>query len=556
MVIGKQGIYCLVFFGLMGVWGAAGIHGCSAEPDGSNRTTSGGKGGGGASSGSSSSGLGGFSAGTGGTGGAPGDPNTCEGAASAKSYIGCEFYPTVVANDVWSVFDFTVVVANAGDVAADVVVKRGAQQLATIQVQPNSLEKIFLPWVPELKGQDADACRSVVPLSNSVVLQDGAYHLTSTSPVAVYQFNALEYKSVGGPPGKNWNACPASMCSLSCFSYSNDASLLLPATTLTGNYRITGQKGWDSANMGGYFAVTATKDNTTVKVKVSKTGAVLAGNGIPATGAGGIFSFTLDAGGVAEIVGAPASDLSGTQVAATAPVQVISGMQSVQSPIGTQDRDHIEESVFPAESLGRHYFVSAPTGPNATAVGHVVRIYGNVDNTFLMYAGQKPSNAPTSIDAGEVVDLGMVSADFEISGDHEFAVGSFMLGAELVDPVTAPPDQRGDPAQTLSTAVEQYRKRYIFLAPDDYDFNFVDVIQPVGAKLLLDGAALGTAVVPISNNYGIARVKLKQGNKGAHVLEADVPVGIQVFGYGAYTSYHYPGGLDLKVIAPPPPPPN
>jgi hypothetical protein len=31
-------------------------------------------------------------------------------------------------------------------------------------------------------------------------------------------------------------------------------------------------------------------------------------------------------------------------------------------------------------------------------------------------------------------------------------------------------------------------------------------------------------------------------------------VGIQVVGYGSYTSYQYPGGLNLTLIAPPPPP--
>jgi hypothetical protein len=29
-------------------------------------------------------------------------------------------------------------------------------------------------------------------------------------------------------------------------------------------------------------------------------------------------------------------------------------------------------------------------------------------------------------------------------------------------------------------------------------------------------------------------------------------VGIQVLGYGLYTSYQYPGGLNLEIIAPPP----
>jgi hypothetical protein len=48
------------------------------------------------------------------------------------------------------------------------------------------------------------------------------------------------------------------------------------------------------------------------------------------------------------------------------------------------------------------------------------------------------------------------------------------------------------------------------------------------------------------------REKLGPGVSGAHVLTATKPVGIQVMGYGSYTSYQYPGGLDLAAIAPPP----
>src|ERR1019366_8515339 len=34
------------------------------------------------------------------------DPSTCAEAAAWQSYVGCDYWPTVVANDVWSVFDF------------------------------------------------------------------------------------------------------------------------------------------------------------------------------------------------------------------------------------------------------------------------------------------------------------------------------------------------------------------------------------------------------------------------------------------------------------------
>ena len=42
-----------------------------------------------------------------------GDPSTCAEAAQAHTYVGCDYWPTVVANQVWSIFDFAVVVANA-----------------------------------------------------------------------------------------------------------------------------------------------------------------------------------------------------------------------------------------------------------------------------------------------------------------------------------------------------------------------------------------------------------------------------------------------------------
>jgi hypothetical protein len=38
---------------------------------------------------------------------------------------------------------------------------------------------------------------------------------------------------------------------------------------------------------------------------------------------------------------------------------------------------------------------------------------------------------------------------------------------------------------------------------------------------------------------------------GAHRIEGTAPFGILVYGFGSYTSYMYPGGLDLREIAPP-----
>ena len=543
--------------------GAIGACSATADPNkfttGSGGSTAGPSASGTGGAGGGDIGLGGNSAGGSQSSGGGGDPVTCDQAAANKTYIGCDFWPTVTDNIVWKIFDFAVVVANAGDQEADVTVMRNGATAGTAKIAPNSLGTIYLPWVDELRSGDTVGCIPSPPLSSTVKAKGGAYHLVSSRPVTVYQFNAIEYKGSGGPPGKDWSSCPGSACAgfPGCFSFTNDASLLLPSTAMTGNYRITGQTGWVDAVQGPfagpYFVVTGTADGTDVTVNLAPGANIQGGGGVPSTNGGGTATFKVNAGDVVEVIGSADSDFSGSLVKATKPVQVITGISCTQSPIGQPACDHMEEIVFPAETLGRHYFVAPPTSPLGDVVGHIVRIYGNADGTTLTYPSGAPSGAPKSLKAGQVVDLGIVAKSFEIVGDHEFAVATFQLGAALVDPNTPPPDQQGDPAQSLATAVEQYRKKYVFLAPADYNVSFVDVVQQMNTTLMLDGNLVGIQPTAIGSGYGIARILLGSGNGGAHLITASAPIGIQVMGYGAYTSYQYPGGLNLDVIAPPPP---
>ena len=490
-------------------------------------------------------------------------PKTCTEAAEIDSYIGCDFWPTVTANPVWEEFDFTVVVANAGDEEAQVVVKQGNATITSANVSPNSLTKLYLPWVPGLKGPEFDVCGMASYPDESMFVAGSAYHLTSSVPVTAYQFSALEYTGVGGPAGKSWSGCPGHQtCAaadrpVGCFSFSNDASLLLPTSTLTTNYRVVSPPGLGTSDfgVGPTLTVTATEDGTDVTVQASLLGGIAAGGKVTSEILPGqIGSFTLNAGDVAQMVGTAGADLSGSLVQSTKPVQVIAGIPCVQTPSGTAACDHIEESVFPAETLGTRYFVTRPTGPSGSAVQHVVKIYGNVDGTSLTYPAGAPSGAPSSINAGQVADLGVVSQDFEVSGTSEFGVGMFMVGAEMLGGQigTAP----GDPSLTLASSVEQYRTKYVFLAPDDYDASYVDIVMPMSAAVTLDGSQVPAPAAIGNTGFGVSRAQLSNGGGGHHVLTSDEAVGIQVMGYGAYTSYHYPGGLDLQAIAPPPPPIN
>lgn len=545
--------------------GRAGSQTDGAAATGGSGATGGGSGGGG------SGGGGGLLVDSGDAGDAApptaADPTTCQEAAEQKSYVGCDFWPTVTFNPVWSIFDFTALVANTGEEPAEVTITLGPTFIETKTVAPNQLMPFYLPWIPDLKGADSGPCGTGTPPTASVRVNDGAYHLVSTRPVTVWQFSPLEYRDQGGPAGKDWTTCPANQCTIvPCNSYSNDASLLIPTAAMTGNYRVTtladhvipGLAGND--NIPGFVAITATQDATTVDVKLSATGQVMAGTNVAAAGPGEVFTLSMDAGDVVELVsnGVPPADLGGSLVQADKPVQVLAGSPCAQVPANVAACDHVEESVLPAETLGQRYFVVPPIGPRGQPVGHVVRVFGNVDNTQLSYPSGTPGNAPAVINAGQVFDMGVVTQAFEIVGDHEFAVATFQQGGAAVDAATLQGTRQGDPAQSQAIAVEQFRKRYLFIAPLDYNSNFVSVIMRDGAKILLDGQQLPIAAVPIGQSgWGVANVPLTAGSAGGvHLLVAtdDQTFGIQVMGYGTNTSYQYPGGLALTGIAPPPPP--
>src|SRR5580658_6120221 len=152
-------------------------------------------------------------------------PATCADSVSTHSYIGCDYWPTVTVNPVYSSFDYAVAVSNPQPTAVSVTVTGGALLVGIkISVPANSILPITLPWVTALKGPDFNQNTAVSDPGASRLVPGGAYHLTTDLPVSVYQFNALEYEIDAGPP------CPGygdSGAGPHCYSYSNDASLLL-----------------------------------------------------------------------------------------------------------------------------------------------------------------------------------------------------------------------------------------------------------------------------------------------------------------------------------------
>jgi hypothetical protein len=464
------------------------------------------------------------------------DPATgrCNGAcgvsALGASYIGCDYYPTVTANLVnSSKFHFAVAVSNTSVLAAVVTVTQGAATVATATVPAGSVQVLTLPWNATLKGPSS---LNVVPFPSSVRVPKGAYRLRSTQPVTVYQFNPLEYK-VGDCVLDPTNC-----------SYSNDASILLPVTAWTGTYRVAARHHFGGAS--GFYAVTAKEDGTTVTVAPGPNGGIVK-TGIAGIGSSGAGTVTLDAGDVIQVVtngGAGQSDpndVTGTLVTASKPVQVIGGHQCTYVPDLVGYCDHLEETMFPFETLSTEYIVATayiPQPGGDVPKVEMVRIVATADKTTLAYDPPQPG-APTSIaQAGGWVEIPNDAGDFVVTASAPVLVAQYMEGQ-------AAGGNTGDPSETVAVAKDQYRTDYLFHAPTNYESNYVNVIAPAGANVTLDGAKVGGFVPVGGSGFGVARVTLSNAGNGNHQIHGDVAFGISVYGYGQYTSYWYPGGSNL-----------
>ena len=483
-------------------------------------------------------------------------PDGCHGACSPMelqgSYIGCEYWPTVTWNGALSKwFHFAAAVANASPEVANVEVTRGAESVAKVTIAPGSLEIIKLPWVKELKGEDSGSGILVSLPHQSVLAKGGAYRLRSDHPVTVYQWNALEYHNTEAPVAPVCEdptvCCPDPTKAGGCFSYSNDASLLLPTSSLTANYTVLGYRTVTSGLSAMYdtVAITAPRDGTEVAFLVTTPAAP--GGPFGGLSAGQTGQITLNAGDVFELLSVGVS-LSGSRVWSPngQPFQLIGGMPAAEITDGVHATDHIEEVIVPAEALGKDYAVTAPTTPLGKRI-HTVRIQGLLDSTTLTF--DPPSfHEDVTLAGWDTLELDSVTEDFRVSATTPFGVTQYMHG-EGLGPQQEGAAGAGDPSQSLVVPTQQYRTSYVFLAPADYDQNYVNITAPEGAKVVLDGTAVPdeefTAVG--SNGMRVARHLLDA--REFHEATSEQPFGIVVYGYGSYTSYMLPGGLDVKHIA-------
>jgi hypothetical protein len=496
--------------------------------------------------------------------------DACAEAESGDSYMGCEYWPVPLANTNEldrTLFDYRLVVANPNDAGATVRIMRGTTEVRMEPVAANGLVEITLPWI--------DAQSFGVPEGDwqSLVQPDGAYRLLSDLPVTVVQFNPFEY-SAGA-----------------VFSYTNDASLLLPTHVLNRNYvaltyvpfsRRTGIVGQgfthESARYPDYVALVGISPepaNVEIQVRGHVRGA---GGAFGDTPPGGTINLTLHRGEVVHLTsGVPPDcltgrpgytreeecegippmricnfldtcreteyDLTGSRITADRPIEVFGGHVCAYVPYTAQACDHLEIQLPPIETWGTD-FVSAPMVDAGTTYPNLVRVVAAFDGTRITVDPPQDGVGTADLAAGEWVEF-LASTPFHVTGTEAIMVGQFLLGQHFPEPDAA----RGDPALTILVPEEQYRTDYIFVTPSSYrpDTNgqsYVMIVRPPGLELTLDGAAVSTTWQPIAGReIGVVPVA-----GGSHTIAGELPFGLVAFGLGSYTSYAYPAGLDLEAI--------
>lgn len=488
----------------------------------------------------------------------------CEVNKKFNSYIGCEYW----AADLDNAFvpggangfldangaQFAVVIGNPHPkqpVTVTIKKMEGGQELpVTLDAQGNEIDpspiepgalRIF-----NLPRRDVEG----------TVLAPLAYRVESTIPVTAYQFNPLENVDV----------------------FSNDASLLLPSDVL-GKYYIVMTREQTFDQLRGFLTVIAVNDDTEVTVTV--TAPTLQKGDIAHMKPGDTKKFSMNRYDVLNIeTDEPGADLTGSVVLATRNVVVFGGSEASNAPntarciieegedegvcawdgktecknlldcikFNTCCADHLEQQMFPVKTWGKYYV--ATKSMERGMESDIWRILAAEDDTKVTLYPPQPGISIPVLNRGEWFEFES-RAHFEIVAIKPVMVGQFLAAEDAPEPningVSQPGDAgTGDPAFMLAVPVEQYRKDYVVLAPNKYEFDYINITAPVGTKVSFDGAEIPQEdFEPVSSAYRVHRRLIADGE---HSIVADKPVGVIVYGYDQYVSYGYPGGLDLKDL--------
>lgn len=435
----------------------------------------------------------------------------CEALVTAPSSLGCSFH----LNNMYTLYDTALpgiplpgggepdghgaaIVGNPTDAAAI--------DVSLFQYQPDGAQLLVEGPVTIAAGQ-SHSFELVEPwIRNSAVRQGGSYRLESTAPVVAYQHSPTVAQ------------------------YDNDSSLLIPDHVL-GNSFVIASYPQNINNAPPYFNVVATVDGTEV-TWVPPVGTA-GSDSVPPVTAGATGTVTLNAGDTLQVNGQ--GDLSGTLVNTTQPVWVIGANRCAEVPSGVSACDHLEEQSLPVHFWGEQYV--AAHAPTRGGESYRWRIFAGGDNIQVTTTPVQPGT-PATLSRGEFVEINATQS-FVIDATGPVLPMQYLASQEAGAGT-------GDPAMLQAVPVAQFLDRYAFTTGEDYQVHYAQITRPLdGPDVLIDGV-----VVEGYEAVGAFEVADWTISEGPHFAQSTATFGIAVVGYTGFTSYAYPGGLALEVIAP------
>ena len=526
---------------------------------------------------------------------------SCAGAIRERSYLGCEYValelPNLVSRDPLTAPPVAVVLTNPSSTEpAHVSLYNPQGSLSELQ------DQVLLPLPDNVLGHPdyttPQTVRSEIRDSTGAVIEQGVMRadqlqippggigtllLPNTSwPEEGSVVDAKAYRVVSDAPVGAYQFAPY-CCN---YSFSNDASLLVPTSALTGNYRYLGAPAFLASydvdltpvELPATMAVIGTKDMTTVRLTLPPRAIIQPESTGRLSQSGGQYTATLNRQETllirtqpdpqASLLNPlPQADLTNTVIEADEPVAVFSGHECTNYPQALGACDHLEEQLFPVESWGRQFnLIPAPErGDNAPfelvywkflASEPDTRITlsasfqalnaGGAGATGALECGQTldPSDPSVIVLSGEGYCELSTKAAFSVSSDKPISVMGILSGQESVQTGAGFGAHLGDPAAFLAAPVRQYRSDYAFLTPNTYYSDFATISFNEGTQITLDGVMIDTSGA-LSISGGGAQYLHVPLTDGAHQLRGSSPIGITLFAFDDFVSYAFTGGLNL-----------
>ncbi len=504
--------------------------------------------------------------------------SSCTGNIKMNTNAGCEFFAVDLQNaysfDVASGTEydaqnaqFALIASNTSpSEVATVTVTRPDGYTETVDVAPRTLHEFLLPPLWGISGTEQ---------------AQKAFKINSTQPITVYQFNPLSNEGV----------------------FSNDASVLLPSNVAGTEYFVASwrQTGQYHSN---FVLVGVSKEPVVANVTV--TARTVSGEGLPSLEVGQSWNVQVEQGQTVAFEAAQTNgdgDLTGSRIVADGPIAVF----GAHTAANTGERccaDHLEQQLTPVSAWGKDHLVSRSWF--RWFEQDYVRIISSKDNTHVEII--PPLVDVPVLNQGEHFTF-QTAQDIEVrSQDNPIMVIQYLASSHEILGVSyswqyysegclsnsdCPPQYScignpdypgispqnicfppscfgeydcppghlckepgltgyclpiGDPAMIQAVPLEQFVDSYVFLVPDEYLRNYMNVIAPLDATFVeLDGLQLAmTGFSQIGDsNFGVYRKEL---SAGVHYIHSDREFGITVYGYDDDVSYGYPGGLGVEKL--------